>query len=69
LFDPDRAERRSFTFGAGRHACAGQGIATGIAVAGVQALLAHGVDVAALAGPVHYRRSINARVPLFGEVG
>jgi cytochrome P450 len=65
-FDPDRADRHSFTFGAGRHACAGQAIAVGIAAAGVQALLAHGVDVAALAGPVQYRRSVNARVPLFG---
>jgi cytochrome P450 len=66
LFDPARADRRSFTFGAGRHACAGQAIATGIAAVGVQTLLAHGLDVAALAGPVSYRRSVNARVPLFG---
>jgi cytochrome P450 len=65
-FDPDRADRSSFTFGAGRHACAGHAIAVGIAVAGVQALLAHGVDVAALAGPVQYRRSVNTRIPLFG---
>jgi cytochrome P450 len=65
-FDPDRADRHSFTFGAGRHACAGQAIAIGIAAAGVQALLAHGVDVTALAGPVQYRPSVNARVPLFG---
>ena len=28
--------------------------------------LAHGIDVAALAGPVPYRRSVNTRVPLFG---
>jgi cytochrome P450 len=66
IFDPNRADRRSFTFGAGRHACAGQAIATGIAAAGIQALIAHGLDVAALAGPVQYRRSVNARVPLFG---
>jgi cytochrome P450 len=66
-FDPDRADRSSFTFGAGRHACAGQAIALGIAVAGIQALLAHGIDVAALAEPVPYRRSVNTRVPLFGS--
>ena len=66
VFDPDRTDRRSFTFGAGRHACAGQAIATAIAAAGIQALMAHGLDIAALAGPVEYRRSINSRIPLFG---
>jgi len=66
VFDPNRADRGSFTLGAGRHACAGQAIATGIAVVGVQALLAHGLDVSTLAGPASYRRSVNARVPLFG---
>jgi len=55
-----------FSFGAGRHACAGQAVAIGIAAAGIQALLAHGIDMGALAGPVEYRRSINTRVPLFG---
>jgi cytochrome P450 len=66
VFDPDRADRSSFTFGAGRHACAGQAIATAIAAAGVQALMSHGLDIAALAGPVEYRRSVNSRIPLFG---
>ncbi len=66
VFDPDRADRSSFTFGAGRHACAGQGIATAITAAGIQALMAHGLDIAALAGPVEYRRSVNSRIPLFG---
>lgn len=65
-FDPDRADRRSFTFGAGRHACAGQAIATAIAAAGIQALMAHDLDIASLAGPVEYRRSVNSRIPLFG---
>lgn len=65
LFDPDRADRGSFTFGAGRHACAGQAIATAIAAAGIRALMAHGVDVAALDGPVEYRPSVNSRIPLF----
>jgi len=66
VFDPDRADCRSFTFGTGRHACAGQAIATAIAAAGIQALLAHGLDIAGLAGPVEYRRSVNSRIPLFG---
>jgi cytochrome P450 len=66
VFDPDRADRSSFTFGAGRHACAGQAIATAIAAAGIQTLMAHGLDIAALAGPVAYRRSVNSRIPIFG---
>jgi cytochrome P450 len=66
VFDPDRADRSSFTFGAGRHACAGQAIATAIAAAGIEALMAHGLDIASLTGPVEYRRSVNSRIPLFG---
>jgi cytochrome P450 len=66
VFDPDRPDRGSFTFGAGRHACAGAAIAIGIAAAGVQALMAGGLDIASLAGPVEYRRSVNTRIPLFG---
>jgi cytochrome P450 len=65
-FDPDRPDRGSFTFGAGPHACAGQAIAIAIAAAGIQALMAYGLDIAALAGPVEYRRSVNSRIPLFG---
>jgi cytochrome P450 len=68
VLDPDRADRRSFTFGTGRHACAGQAIATAIAAAGIQALLAQGLDIAALAGPVEYRKSVNSRIPLFGGI-
>lgn len=67
VFDPDRADRHSFTFGAGRHACAGQAIATAIAAAGIRALIAHRLDIAALADPVQYRKSLNSRVPLFGD--
>jgi cytochrome P450 len=66
VFDPERTDRSSFTFGTGRHACAGQAIATGIAAVGIRALLAHGLDIAALAGPVDYRRSVNSRIPIFG---
>ncbi len=65
-FDPDRADRGCFTFGAGRHACAGQAIAKTIANAGIQALLAHGLDFGALKAPARYRPSVNARIPLFG---
>jgi cytochrome P450 len=66
VFDPDRTDRRGFTFGVGRHACAGQAIATAIAAAGIQGLTAHGLDIASLTGPVEYRRSVNSRIPLFG---
>jgi cytochrome P450 len=65
-FDPGRSDRSCFTFGAGRHACAGQTIATGIAMAGISALMVHDLDFASLAGPVDYRRSVNSRIPLFG---
>ena len=65
-FDPDRPDRSSFTFGTGRHACAGQAIAIAIAATGIQALMTHGLDIAALAGPIEYRRSVNSRIPLFG---
>jgi cytochrome P450 len=68
VFDPDRADRRSFTFGSGRHACAGQAIAIAIAAAGIQALTAHRLDIAALARPVEYRKSVNSRIPLFGGI-
>ena len=66
-FDPERTDRTSFTFGAGRHACAGQAIATGIAAAAIQALLAHGLNVANLAAGGSYRPSINSRIPIFGD--
>lgn len=65
-FDPDRADRSSFTFGAGPHACAGRAIAVGIAAAGIQALLAHGLDFETLRTPMRYRPSVNARIPQFG---
>jgi cytochrome P450 len=65
-FDPDRPDRGSFTFGAGPHGCAGQAIAISIAAAGIQALMAYGLDIAALTGPVEYRRSVNSRIPQFG---
>lgn len=54
-----------FTFGAGRHACPGQALATTIARAGVEQALAAGVDPAPLAEGVSYRPSANVRIPLF----
>lgn len=57
-----------FTFGAGRHACPGQALATIIARAGVEQALAAGVDPAPLAAGVRYRPSANVRIPLWGNL-
>ena len=64
-FDPDRRERRVFTFGTGAHACPGERIAVAIATAGVAALLAAGVSPESVAAAPAYRSSANTRVPLF----
>jgi hypothetical protein len=51
-----------FTFGAGAHACPGRLIATTIAAAVVDGLLAAGHTPAAT-GPVTYLPLANARIP------
>jgi cytochrome P450 len=61
----DPAAPSLFSFGAGRHACPGQALATTIARAGVEQALADGVDPAPLAEGVSYRPSANVRIPLF----
>ena len=66
-FDPARSAARSFTFGAGPHACPGEALAVAIATAGVEALLLAGVDPARLAESYAYRPSVNARIPIFGH--
>jgi cytochrome P450 len=64
-FDPDRAARRTFTFGAGPHACPGETLAVSIARAGVERLLADGLDLDALPVRPTYQASGNVRIPLF----
>lgn len=64
-FDPDRRERRTFTFGLGAHACPGEAVAVTIAGAGVARLLAAGIDPRRLAASFTYRPSANIRIPLF----
>lgn len=59
----DPAAPSLFSFGAGRHACPGQALATTIARAGVEQALAAGVDPAPLAEGVSYRPSANVRIP------
>lgn len=65
-FEPMRAERRCLGFGHGRHACPGQALACTIAAAGLQALLADGLDTdRLLRRGWRYRPSVNARIPVF----
>jgi len=61
-----RAEHRCLGFGHGGHGCPGQALATSLAAAGLQALLAGGLDTGALLQRGwHYRPSVNARIPVF----
>jgi cytochrome P450 len=66
-FDPFRREREAFTFGLGLHACPGEVMATLIAEAGIERLLAAGVAPERLVETVTYRPSANTRIPLFGR--
>jgi cytochrome P450 len=61
----ERTNRRSFSFGSGRHHCPGQLLAMSIASATVSELLAHGVDPNRLHW--QYRPSLNGRIPMFSE--
>ncbi len=64
-FDPTRAERKSFTFGFGPHACPGETLATAIAAAAVTALLSARREPRVPAAGVTYRPSINIRMARF----
>jgi cytochrome P450 len=65
-FELERADRQTLGFGHGAHQCPGQALARVAAAAGVQALLADGVDTALLhERGWDYRPSVNARIPLF----
>ena len=66
-FDEARASRRTFTFGVGPHACPGETLAVSIARAGVESLLAHGLDLDALPARPGYQPSGNVRIPLFAS--
>ena len=59
----DRPNRRSFSFGSGRHQCPGQALAMSIASATVREILNHGIELDRLNW--HYRPSLNGRIPLF----
>ena len=66
-FRLDRTDRRLLGFGHGAHACPGQALACAIAAAALEALLARGdVDLEGMRQRGwHYRRSVNARIPVF----
>lgn len=61
----DRPNRRSFTFGAGRHQCPGQLLALSIAGATLKQFLA--MEPALDQLKREYRPSANARIPLFSD--
>lgn len=61
-FMPRRVGRQSFTFGLGAHACPGPLLATAMATVAAAHVLASGLDLAPLAGPVTWRASTNTRV-------
>ncbi|MBV4488425.1 cytochrome P450 [Pseudomonas sp. SWRI153] len=63
----DRPNRRSFSFGSGRHECPGQALAVGIAAATLKKILVSGLDLNCLSW--NYRPSLNGRVPLFNIGG
>lgn len=62
----ERPNRRSFTFGSGRHQCPGQFLALSIASATLMQILAMKPALDGLTW--HYRASLNGRIPLFSEV-
>ena len=64
-FDVTRTAPAVFTFGVGPHACPGTKLATTIAAAGVQQLIAAGLNLDGLAESMTYRPSANTRIPLF----
>ncbi len=65
-FDLFRRERRIFSFGAGVHACPGDTLASLIAQAALEQMLASRLDLVSLAETVTYRPSANTRVALLG---
>jgi cytochrome P450 len=63
-FDPWRAAP-CLTFGNGRHACPGQGLAVRMAAAIVDAWLEQGLDPETDCARWRYLLSLNARLPFF----
>jgi cytochrome P450 len=68
-FDLFRKDRRTFTLGAGVHACPGESLATTIAQAGIERLLLAGLDLERFAETRTYRVSVNGRIPFAAGPG
>lgn len=68
-FDFARRDRRLFTFGAGIHACPGDGFALTIAQTAVQHLIDIGLSFDRLTHRAAYRPSANVRIPVFQAKG
>jgi cytochrome P450 len=64
-FDPDRAQRRSMGFGAGRHACPGAAIAIEIAASAVHWLRGQSRWNDLFGQHTGFRPLANARIPVF----
>lgn len=64
-FELERAHRRLFSFGSGRHQCPGQRLALSIASQAVSALLHRQPGLLAGAGRFSYWPSLNGRIPRF----
>ncbi len=65
VYGPPNSGERAWTFGHGAHRCPGDALAATLAEATVAALLARGIEPAALAKAYRYRPSLNARIPHF----
>jgi cytochrome P450 len=65
VFDANRRDRCSLSFGAGTHACPGEAIAVEIAAAGLRALAAAGSLDRIFGRGTGFRLSTNARIPVF----
>jgi cytochrome P450 len=61
----ERADRRWFGFGHGRHACPGQSLAFAIAAAAIDSILAMPISLSTEQIGWSYRPSANARLPVF----
>jgi cytochrome P450 len=62
-FDLFRSNRMVFTFGSGVHACPGETLAMTIAQAGIERLLAEGIDLQTFLRTRTYRPASNVRIP------
>lgn len=66
-FDLSRVISCVYTFGAGVHACPGERLAVTMASAGVQHILESGFPLETLGQTATYRKSVNARIAVWGS--